>query len=131
MSETPYTDSIIEAEKIALIEALESGCIQLNDTFLKGFASDEIQELFKPLDITDRHSVLCGNIKKSWFNGTIPSVSDGIILNVSEIEVPADEIPKEERDNFTIIGDYGYYSIGYGLSIELDIEAIKADIKEL
>ena len=124
-------DDTLENEKNMLIEAI--GCeIELTDEFLSRYCSKDIQDILLPVEYGKRGFILsCVEDISAWFNGSPASQSDGIWLNVSEIEVQFEDISQiEDPDEWYINGDLAYLNVGYGLSIDYNLDELRAAVLE-
>jgi len=123
-----------EQEKISLIEALGNG-LELNDEFLDLYAGEALKTALKGLDESDRAYVLDSYIDddKAYFNGSITSLTDnGFLLPCGEIEIQFEGEASdffEKPEDWTIDGNLAYYYVGYGLTIEVDIDGLKEEIE--
>jgi hypothetical protein len=130
-----YTvEQALEHEANMLIEALGCG-IELNDLFLELYCNKEFSDLMLQVPYSDRGYVLSYADVIDWqFNGFPPSNDwQHVWLNVSEIEEQFEGEPDEwfeEPDEWFIDGDLAYLNVGYGLSINFNIEELKSAIKE-
>ena len=129
------SEQAMENEKTCLIDALLDGSIKLNDNFLETYCSEEVKKTLEKIPENERSFYLDYGINEEncFFNGTVPSKSDGIILNISEIEVQFEgkaEDYFEDIDEWTIDGNLAYYYVGYGLSVNVDCKAIEIEWKE-
>lgn len=133
---TKYTREDAEKQEIIeLFDAIDSGCIELNNNFLNKYAREKVQDILKSVPEDDRAFLLSSSISEdtSFFNGSIPSnCNNDIWIDISEIEVQFEgnaEDYFEDIDDWYIDGDLAYLYVGYGLTIEVDIENLKEDIK--
>lgn len=116
-----------------LIDALIDGCIELNDTFLEQCAGEFVREVLGSVPEQDRAWYLdCGLDDADWhFLGTPGRIGPrDIWLNVSEIEVQFEGSPDnyfQDPDEWYIEdgSDLAYLSVGYGLIIKVDVEAMR------
>ena len=102
------TESILTGEKQSLLEAIDSGNIELNNEFLDRYCGDKIAALLLKVDYTDRAFLLsdCIDEKTAYFIYNIHRQGDNeIYLNINEIETqfegPADGF-FETPDDFYI-----------------------------
>ena len=121
-----------QGEMDMLVEAL--GCeIELSDEFLQRYCSKAIRELLFPIPERERGFILSCCDHKAWFNGSPASQEDGIWLNISEIEVQFKGDPEEyfeDPSDWHIQGDLAYLYVGYGLSIDYNLEQLEEAIAE-
>lgn len=135
--ETKYTaEMAMEQETSALLDALCDGAIELNKVFLDRFAAEDVKEQLLRVPERDRAYCLSYAIDEAdcFFNGSPASNCNGDIwLDVSEIEVQFNGEPEdffEDPDDWTINGDLAYLYVGYGLTVQVDVEALKEVIDE-
>ncbi len=132
-------EQIADWEKDNLVDAVCSGCIELNDEFLIRYCGEDLKALLLPLDPGTRTPVVREAIDKdnSYWAGYYLSLSGNeIFINVPEIETQInspDEL--ESPDDFVIEknGEDGYlaYSCpGYGLVIPARLDKLQAAIIE-
>ena len=134
-----YTaEMAMEQEKQGLLDAVCGNGIELNNEFLNRFAGDKVKEQLLRLPERDRSFYLDYSIDddKCFFNGSPASNCDNDIwLNVVEIEVQFDGKPEEFFENvddwyISEGSDLAYYYVGYGLTVEVDVDNLKEDIDE-
>ena len=124
---------VMNYEAEALIDSI-GDAIPVDDSFLDRYCGERIKKALKQIgDVEERYWVLSGNLKISYFNGTIPGLADDeILLPCEEIEYPFGD--EEELDNssgdFTIHGDRAYLYVGYGLTIKVDCDGLEEDVEE-
>lgn len=123
-----------EMEKKNLIGALCDGSIELNSEFLNAFSGKKVRELLSMLPERDRAYYLSENIGDCFFNSSPPTDCDNNIwLDISEIEVQfeGDETEFfEDVSDWTIHEDLAYLYVGYGLTIEVDIDSLRENIEK-
>ena len=130
------TEMAEENEKLSLLDALCDNCIELNDEFLNRFAGKEGARILKTVPESDRAFHLDGHIdtETSFFNGSPAGNCDNDIwLDVSEIEVQFEGEPREffeDVNDWHIDGDLAYHYVGYGLTVDVDVEGLEQDIKD-
>jgi len=134
-----YTaEMAMEQEKQGLLDALCDGCIELNNEFLDRFAGNSVKEQLLRVVEGDRgyflDSAFVIDEDNCFFNGSPASNCDNDIwLDVSEIEIQFDGDPEEYFDNvddWTIDGDLAYLYVGYGLTVNVDVDALKENIDD-
>ena len=125
-----FINGLLDSEKDSLLDYLFGYC----DDPLES-ASEDLRTLFSEHDITDVQEIrgfLEHSYYSGFFNGGIPIEHDySVWLNVSEIEVPVEDIPEVCLDEFTVTGSYGYYYVGYGLTTLFHEEIIIDDMCDL
>ena len=120
-------EMVMDWEAGALIDAI-GDAIPVDDGFLDRYCGERVKKALKQIgDVKERYWVLSGNLKISYFNGTIPGLADDeILLPCAEIEYQFED--EEELDNssgdFTIDGDRAYLYVGYGLTIKVDCDGL-------
>ena len=117
----------MDCEKSSLIEAIGHE-IELTDGFLERYCSQDIRNILLPIEYHKRGYILsCASITNSWFNGTVPGHNSyHIWIDVSEIEIQVDDIAQlEDPDDWVISGDCAYLYVGYGLSVEFNLEELR------
>lgn len=123
-------EDILEQEKDNMLDYLLCYC----DTPLK-LCSEDLQELFNSNGIEnsrDIRSILDDSFNKAYFNGFIPpEIQYSVWIDIGEIEIPAAFIEPEEIEEFTIHGEYAYYYVGYGFTVEFDKNSILHGIDDL
>ena len=125
-----------EQEKQGIFEALDNGAIELNDEFLNRFVGEKVKEILIQLSQEDRAFHLMDSIdeKDSFFNGSPATNCDNDIwINISEIEVQFEGNAEDyfaDLDDWTIKEDLAYLYIGYGLTINVNVDKLQKDIKE-
>ena len=125
-----------EQEKQGIFEALDNGAIELNDEFLNRFVGEKVKEILIQLSQEDRafHLMDSINEKDSFFNGSLTTNCDNDIwINISEIEVQFEGGEKDyfaDLNDWTIKEDFAYLYIGYGLTINVNVDKLQKDIKE-
>jgi len=125
-------DQAREQEADGLIDALLTGAIALSDEFLTGHCSDKVREVLGSIPELDRAFHLDGFISGHVFNG-FPVKRSGIHLPHVEIFVQFEGEASEyfaDLDDWTIDGDCAYHYTGYGISLEIDTDGLKAAILE-
>jgi hypothetical protein len=128
------SEQIMEWEKDSIISELGYG-LELNDYFLDRYCNQEFKDLMLKIPYQDRAYILSyADIKESWFNGSPTGNNDQHIwINIAEIEFQFEGDPSEVfeyPDDFTINGDLAYLYIGYGLSINFDLDELSEAIKD-
>ena len=120
-------DDIMRWEKDALIDAL-GNCIELNDLFLERYCNQEFHDLMIDIPERDREFIISGIDLEAWFNGSpLYGINSHIWLNVAEIEFQFEGDPVdifEDPDDLYITGDLAYLYVGYGLSIEFNLDQL-------
>src|SRR6056297_1802228 len=113
-------EQLLESEKEQLLYYLFGYCD--NPTALFNDYLIGLFNKYKVEDESDIREILEQSFKCAYFNSSPPDDIDASIwLNISEIEVSAEEVEEEERDEFTFTnGGFAYYYIGYGLTVELN-----------
>ena len=128
------TEEAEEQEKVFLLDALCEGSIQLNQDFLNRFAGEKVREQLLRVPECDRSFYLSSSISKDtcFFFGSPTAICDNDIwLDMSEIEIQFEGAPEdyfEDVNDWLIDGNLAYYYVGYGLTVEVDIENLKEDI---
>ena len=131
-------EQIADWEKDNMIDAVCSGCIELNDEFLTRYCGEELKSLLLPLDPWTRTPVVreaIDNDNSYWAGYYLSLSGNEIFINDPEIETQInspDEL--ENPDDFVIDknGDsYLAYSCpGYGVVIPVNLERLQAAIIE-
>ena len=132
-----YTREDAEKQEIVgLLDALCDGAIELNEEFLNRFTGKDVKDLLLLIPEKDRSYFLSSAIDEEncFFNGSPAQCCDNDIwINTAEIEVQFEGSPEdyfENPDDWYIGGDLAYHTVGYGLTIEVDIDRLKEDIDE-
>lgn len=127
-------EQVMECEKNQLIEALGS-VLELNNSFLARYCGDGVRALLEVIPEQDRGYALVIAERESYFNHSIPSNKGNVILlPVSEIEYQFQGEPAEVFENvedWHIERDLAYLYIGYGLTIEYDLELLEQAVREI
>ena len=119
---------VMNFEAVNLIDSI-GDAIPVDDSFLDRYCGERIKKALKQIgDVEERYWVLSGNLKISYFNGTIPGLADDEILLPCE-EIEYQFVDEDEMDNsggdFTIDGDRAYLYVGYGLTIKVDCDGLE------
>ncbi|MCP4141669.1 MAG: hypothetical protein GY755_15580 [Chloroflexi bacterium] len=122
-----------ECEAIKLIEAL-GNCLELNESFLEAYCNQEMRNLLLKVEEHEREFILSSaDLEAYWFNGSPTCKNDQHIwLNISEIEVQFEGKPEDyfsNIDDWCIDGSFAYLYVGYGLSVDFNIEQIKTAVE--
>lgn len=95
-------------------------------------ASTDLKELLNGYDEFDVRSALKYACKDAYACSTVPSETPfSVWFNVGDIEVMKEDIEPDELDDVTVIGDYAYIYVGYGIMIEFDESKLHAFIDDL
>jgi hypothetical protein len=132
------TEQVEQWEISSLLDALCSNALELNDEFLKRYAGDGVRKQLMRVPEEDRAFHLDGVVSEDncFFNGSpAENCSDDIWLDVAELEVQFEGDPNEyfeNPDDFYIQkdSDLAYYYVGYGLTVNVDIEELKSNIDD-
>jgi len=132
-----FTREMAEEQEIqGLLDALYDGSIELNEDFLAQCAGETVKEILMAIPEEDRAFHLDGCIDENecFFNGSPATNCDNDIwLNISEIEIQFEGNPHDffqNVDDWTIKGDLAYLYIGYGLTVNVDVDSLRKNIKE-
>lgn len=114
-----FIEQILEEEKNGLLDYLHGYC----DNPL-AMADEKLCKLFAEFGVDDVHiirNVLDYAVIDCYFNGSLPEQVDySVWINISETEVPIDNVPDDYLDEFMIIGESGIYYVGYGMIVEYE-----------
>ena len=128
------TEMAEEQEKQGLLDALCDGDIELNDEFLSSFVGDKVKEQLLRVPLSERGYFLDNVIDDDncFFNGSpAAKCQNDIWLDVAEIEIQFEGEPEEyfeNIDDWHIDGDLAYHNIGYGLTVEIDVDQLMENI---
>lgn len=123
-------EQLLENEKSSLLDYVHGYCTNPLAT-----ASEDLVALFKKYNVEEDdytiRDILSSAYERAYFCTTPPSNTDSSIwIDISEIECEADQIEPEEKEEYTIINDYAYYYVGYGLMIEYSYLIIVQQLNE-
>lgn len=122
-------DLIIEWEIESIKNAI--GCeLPLDDNALENNCSEDLREILKPLDESDRN-FLAPDYITSGDETNIFGDDGDIIYMVGEVEYQFDASTEyfEDPSDFHINGDLAYISCT-GISLKVDLEGLKQAIKD-
>lgn len=132
-----YTTKMAEKQEInGLLDALCNGCIELNENFLNRYAGEKVKDILLSIPEGDRGFHLSSVIDEDncFFNGSPASNCDNDIwLDVAEIEVQFEGKPEDffdDPEDWYIKDDLAYHYVGYGLTVNVDVDTLKENIED-
>ncbi len=131
---TKYTTEMAEKQEIVqILDALGEG-IELNDDFLNRRVGADVKNILMHVPQCDRLSHLsdCIDEDNCYFNGSPAGNDPGTIwIDIHSISVQFEGEAEdffENPDDWHIDGDLAYHSVGYGLTIPVDIVQLTLNI---
>ncbi len=126
----------VEKHEVEMITDAIGNCLELNDDFLDRHCGVTLSAILREVPESDREFLLADHLKEGRCNGFVVGLEDSdILLPCGEIEVQFEGEPEDYFENpsdFTTTegSDLAYLYVGYGITIPVDIEGLKASIAE-